>query len=77
MCACVRACVCVCVCTCVCVHVCEGYTHIQTYVHALRNYVKCPVCLIAVKWLNPMKTLREQGVRESQVLVLRWAETNF
>ena len=28
----------------------------------------------AVKWLSPSKTLREQGVREDQVLVLRWVE---
>lgn len=28
----------------------------------------------AVKWLSPLKTLREQGVGEDQVLVLRWVE---
>ena len=34
------------------------------------------ICMYAnaVKWLSPLKTLREQGVGEDQVLVLRWVE---
>ena len=39
------------------------------YVHVyVRMYAN------AVKWLSPLKTLREQGVGEDQVLVLRWVE---
>ena len=30
------------------------------------------VHVIVVKWLDPLKTLREQGVGEKEVLVLRW-----